>query len=157
MQEVSAVCDRVMIINKGRIVAQGTPEHLSASLTKSSGKIQVRVRASATQAREALKDYSIIRHIEAIGSREPNTIDLELGGDEGADIREAVFRCMAKHNLPLLLMKSMDLSLEEIFLTLTGDLRAAAAGYDGPESEIETETEIEPETTEGGGENALDV
>jgi hypothetical protein len=56
---------------------------------------------------------------------------------------------MAKHNLPLLMMKSMDLSLEEIFLTLTGDLRSAAAGYDSPESSAIT--------TEGGDENALDV
>ncbi|MCL2603307.1 MAG: ABC transporter ATP-binding protein [Defluviitaleaceae bacterium] len=135
MQEVSAVCDRVMIINKGRIVAQGTPEHLSSNLSKSGGKIQVRVKADPTQIREALKEYTVIRHINVLDGREPGTTDLELAGDDGADIREAVFRCMAKHNLPLLLMKSMDLSLEEVFLRLTGDIRGEAAGYELPEEE----------------------
>jgi len=133
MQEVSAVCDRVMIINKGRIIAQGTPESLSAGLTKAGGKLQVRLKATATQARDALKEFAVVRHVQVLESREPGTVDLQLAGDEGTDIREVVFRCMAKHNLPLLLMKSMDLSLEEIFLTLTGDIRAAAAGYDAPE------------------------
>ena len=132
MQEVSAVCDRVMIINKGRIVAQGTPESLSQGLNKSAGKLQVRVKADPTRLREVLKEYPVIRHIEVLESREAGTIDAELAGNDGADIREVVFRAMAKHNLPLLLMKTMDLSLEEIFLTLTGDLRGQAAGYDAP-------------------------
>jgi len=139
MQEVSAVCDRVMIINKGRIVAQGTPEGLSAEMTATAGKMQVRVKASATQVQEALKEFTVIRHIEMLGSRETDTIDLELAGNEGADIREAIFRCMAKNNYPLLHMKSMDLSLEEIFLRLTGDIRGAAAGYDVPEAEAVTQ------------------
>ncbi|MCL2189009.1 MAG: ABC transporter ATP-binding protein [Defluviitaleaceae bacterium] len=136
MQEVSAVCDRVMIINKGRIVAQGTPESLSHSLNKSAGKIQIRVKADATQVREALKEFTVIRHINVLESREAGTIDIELAGDEGVDIREPIFRCFAKNNLPLLLMKSMDLSLEEIFLTLTGDLRTQAMGYESPEEEV---------------------
>jgi ABC-2 type transport system ATP-binding protein len=139
MQEVSAVCDRVIIINRGRIAAQGTPEHLSSGLTQSSGKIQVRVKADPTQAREALKEFTVIRHINVLGSREPGTVDIELAGEDGADIREPIFRCMAKNNLPLLLMKSMDLSLEEIFLTLTGDIRTAAAGYAAPEGDVPDE------------------
>jgi ABC-2 type transport system ATP-binding protein len=129
MQEVSAVCDRVMIINKGKIIAQGTPENLSAHLTKSDGRIQIRVKADPTQIKEALREYTVVRHINVLESREAGTTELELAGDDGADIREPVFRCMAKYNLPLLLMKSMDLSLEEVFLTLTGDIRGPAAGY----------------------------
>jgi ABC-2 type transport system ATP-binding protein len=154
MQEVSAVCDRVMIINKGRIVAQGTPESLSAGLNNASGKIQARIKAGLTQVKEALKEYAIIRHVHVLESPEPGTVELELAGDDGADIREVVFRCMAKNNLPLLLMKSMDLSLEEIFLTLTGNIRGAAAGYAAPEQDEprhngEEETE---EETEGDAE-----
>jgi ABC-2 type transport system ATP-binding protein len=145
MQEVSAVCDRVIIINKGRIAAQGTPEHLSSNLSKSGGKIQVRVKAAPTQVREALKDYTVIRHINVLEGREPGTADLELAGDDGADIREVIFRCMAKHNLPLLLMKPMDLSLEEVFLRLTGDLRAEAAGYGATDEDVN-----------GGGDNYND-
>jgi len=148
MQEVSAVCDRVMIINKGRIVAQGTPESLSAGLNKASGKIQVRVKADVTQAQNALKEYTVIRHVKALGNREAGTVDFELAGEDGKDIREAIFRCMTKANLPILLMKSLDLSLEEIFLTLTGDIRGEALGYEAPEGEAPKRNASEADASE---------
>ncbi|MCL2363030.1 MAG: ABC transporter ATP-binding protein [Defluviitaleaceae bacterium] len=125
MQEVSAVCDRVIIINRGNIVAQGTPKELSASLTKAEGMNQLRVKATSEAARAALKDFTVIRHVEISASDEPGTVDLQLAGESGADIREAIFRAFAKHNLPILSMRSMDLSLEEVFLKLTGDRRTS--------------------------------
>jgi ABC-2 type transport system ATP-binding protein len=123
MQEVSAVCDRVMIINRGKIVASDTPEKLAAGLSQGH-KMQVRVKGDRQVIVNALSEFSIIRSVNADTSREPGTIDLVLAGDEGIDIREAIFRCMAKNNLPILQMKSMDLSLEEIFLQITGESRA---------------------------------
>jgi len=123
LQEVSAVCDRVMIINKGKIVASDTPERLSASLSQG-GKMQVRVKGEKQKILQALSEYSIIRSVNADNSREPGTFDLVLAGDENVDIREAIFRCFAKNNLPILLMRSLDLTLEEIFLTITGENRA---------------------------------
>lgn len=128
LQEVSAVCDRVMIINRGRIVASDTPEKLSANLSQGH-KMQVRVKGDKQKILDALADYPIIRSAGVDSSREPGTFDLVLSGDENIDIREAIFNCMAKNNLPILMMKSMDLSLEEIFLQITGDTRGDAADY----------------------------
>ena len=119
MQEVSAVCDRVMIINRGKIVASGTPSGLSESLQKGSGKMLVRVKGVREQVLSALSEFPVITSIEATTANEPGTIDLELGGDDGADIREIIFRCMSKNNFPILLMKSTEMTLEEIFLSLT--------------------------------------
>ena len=148
LQEVSAVCDRVMIINRGKIVASDTPERLSASLSKGNNRMQVRVKGDKTAILKALEDFPIIRNVEAKDASEPGTMDLVLSGErDDMDIREYIFRCMAKNNLPILLMKSTELTLEEIFLTLTGDLRTAPAGYGQAQSSdmIITENDIAEE------------
>jgi len=124
MQEVSAVCDRVMIINKGRIVASDTPERLSSSLTQGH-KMSVRIKGEQAKILSALENYPMIKEVKATASREPGTIDFELAGEENMDIREAIFACMAANDLPILMMKSLDLSLEEIFLQITGEERAS--------------------------------
>jgi ABC-2 type transport system ATP-binding protein len=117
-----------MIINRGKIVASDTPEHLSASLSHGH-KMLVRVKGERQQALNAINEFPVIKHVTVDGSRETGTIDLVLSGEDEMDIREPIFRCMSKNNLPILSMKSMDLSLEEIFLQITGDTRTAAAGY----------------------------
>lgn len=128
MQEVSAVCDRLMIINRGKIVAAGTPSALSDSLTKGTNRMQVRVKGGQQQIQEALSEFSVITDIETRAGEESGTTDLILGGANGSDIREAIFRCMSKNNLPILLMKSTELTLEEIFLSLTeGDRMGISA------------------------------
>jgi len=168
MQEVSAVCDRVLIINKGRIVASDTPEKLSASLSQGN-KMQVRVKGEKQKILQALSEYPIIRSVNADASREPGTIDLVLAGDESVDIRESIFRCFVKANLPILLMKSLDLTLEEIFLTITGDARAdalmgARESFKRPDegdekSEVDEYAEDDDEffETESEGSNASDI
>jgi ABC-2 type transport system ATP-binding protein len=125
LQEVSAVCDRVMIINRGRIVASDTPEKLSANLSQGH-RMQARVKGEKQKVINALTEYSVIRSVTAETGREPGTVDLTLAGDENVDIREAIFNCMAKNNLPILLMKSLDMSLEDIFLQITGNQRTDA-------------------------------
>ena len=119
MQEVSAVCDRMMIINRGKIVAAGTPEALSDSITKGANRMQVRVKGDRQHVMNALAEFAVIKNVSAEAGAESGTIDLVLAGEDGQDIREPIFRCMAKNNLPILLMKSTELSLEEIFLSLT--------------------------------------
>jgi len=128
MQEVSAVCDRLMIINRGKIVAAGTPSALSEGLTKGANRMQVRVKGDTKQIQTALTEFAAITSVEASAGGEPGTTDLILAGENGADIREAIFRCMSKNNLPILLMKSTELTLEEIFLSLTeGDRMGISA------------------------------
>ena len=130
LQEVSAVCDRVMIINRGKIVASDTPEKLSAALNRGNNRMQVTVKGDKQPILKALAEFPIIRNVDAKIGREPGTTDLILSGErDDTDIREFIFKCMAKHNLPILLMKSTELTLEEIFLTLTGDTRSGPAGY----------------------------
>ena len=153
MQEVSAVCDRVMIINRGKIVASGTPEGLSEKIEKNSNRMQVRVKGSREQILKALAEYAVIAEIEATAGKEQGTIDLLLSGAAGTDIREPIFRCMAKNNFPILLMKSTEMTLEEIFLSLTSSDRLGIEATP-LEKPIEPEqADEEQEDNETGGES----
>ena len=130
LQEVSAVCDRVMIINRGKIVASDTPEQLSAQLNRGNNRMQIRVKGEKSRILKALTEFPMIRNVDTNTGSEPGTMDLILSGEkDDMDIRELIFKCMAKNNLPILLMKSTELTLEEIFLTLTGDVRSGPAGH----------------------------
>jgi len=118
LQEVSAVSDHIMIISNGQIKASDTAEHLSSKYAH--GNIMgVRVKGEASRVLNALENYPIIKKVTPNGSSEPGTIDLELAGDEDVDIREAIFACMSKNNFPILDMRSLNLSLEEIYLQVT--------------------------------------
>jgi len=119
LAEVSAVSDHIMIISNGKIKTNDTIEHLS---NKQSHGYTMGVRVKGEEARviNALEGYPVIKRITPAGSQEPGTIDLELAGDEDVDIREAIFACMSKNGFPILQMKSMNLTLEEIFMQLTG-------------------------------------
>ena len=140
MQEVNAVCDRLLIINKGKIVAQGTPEGLARGLQKSGG-IQVIVKGKKEDVVSALNEIPDIAKKEAKKGKEPGTTELTLtgGATSEMDIREAVFRCMAKNDFPILLMKPNELTLEEIFLSITASDRLgfiASRGGETNESDI---------------------
>jgi ABC-2 type transport system ATP-binding protein len=124
LSEVSAVCDRVMIINKGRIVASDTPDRLGTSLTRGH-RMSVRIKGDKERILDALKAYPIIRDAQAAQGQEPGTVDMEMAGDENIDIREAIFACCAANNLPILQMRSLDLTLEEIFLQITSGEESA--------------------------------
>lgn len=120
LSEVSAVCDRVIIINNGKIVASDTPENLSKRLTQSNC-LNLRVKGNKQNIIAALKSINYVENVKFKSVIENDTIDVLVEGKENTDIREDVFNKMAEHNYPILNMTSMDLTLEEIFLQVTKD------------------------------------
>ncbi|MCL1878482.1 MAG: ABC transporter ATP-binding protein [Defluviitaleaceae bacterium] len=111
MQEVSAVCDRVMIINRGKIITDSKTENLSANMKK--GGLHVRVKGEFEKVEKALAATSLVATPES--GTEHGTVEIFFDSDPC----EEIFYCMAQNNLPILLMKPAELSLEEIFLALT--------------------------------------
>ena len=120
LPEVTAVCERVMIIHKGRIVASDTIENLSKNLT-GSHNLSVRISGPEKEALILLKGLSDVKKAEILGEKEPKTVDIYVEADGSKDIREPVFRCMCQAGYPILQMRSMDLTLEDIFIQLTTD------------------------------------
>ncbi len=159
LAEVSNVCDRVVIINKGEIVASGTPEQLSASLS-GGNKIFARIKGEQQVINNALNSNEMIKSVSFESTREENTWDVNICGDENSDIREAVFYTMAENKLPILQMKSADLSLEQIFLHLTDDNAEQSEDSDNEkdfgEASLEQELFVTKSTTTESEENQND-
>lgn len=126
LSEVSAICDRVIIINKGNIVASDTPENLSRGLAQSN-RLSLRIKGPKQEVMITLKNAENVESVQFHSIREHNTIDVFVEGHENTDIRENVFNALAEKNYPILNMTSMDLTLEEIFLQVTKDDKGVIA------------------------------
>lgn len=115
LPEVSAVCERVIIINKGKLVASDTPENLSKRLGETS-KMTLRVAAPEKQVIKVIKEIPGVKYVEAQGVYEPDTVDVLVEAEEDIDIRRSLFHALSRAQYPILQMKSMDMTLEDIFL-----------------------------------------
>jgi ABC-2 type transport system ATP-binding protein len=119
LPEVSVVCERVLIINRGVIVADDTPENLARRIL-GGNHILLRVDASpGGEVEELLGKIPGIRRVEFREPQEPGTLEVVAEAAEDRDIRRDIFRALSGAGLPILMMRSLDLSLEEIFLDLT--------------------------------------
>jgi ABC-2 type transport system ATP-binding protein len=131
LPEVSAVCRRVLIINQGKIVADGSPETLARRIL-GGNRILLRLEAVEKAVQTTLGKVSYIRKLEFRGSQEAGTVDVVAEAAEDADIRRELFRALAAAGIPILMMRSLDMSLEDIFLNLTnkedGSLRKNVEG-----------------------------
>jgi ABC-2 type transport system ATP-binding protein len=118
LPEVQAVCSRVMIINKGKIVASDTPENLSKGLV-GDNRLTLRVAGPEAEVATLLRGVEGVLRVEVVGSREAGTAELVVEAPRDCDLRTPIFAACAQANYPILGMKTMDMSLEDIFLNLT--------------------------------------
>jgi len=113
LAEVSQVCSRVLIINKGRIVAEDTPEHLANRL-KGAEQVRLVVAKPAADTLEVLKSIPGVSHVTA---RDSGTYDIELA--LGSDRRPDIAAAAVNRGWDLLELRPIDVTLEEVFLQLT--------------------------------------
>lgn len=118
LSEVSAVCDYVMIINHGKLVASDTTENLS-KMTLGSNTLELTIKGTKEEVNKLVSPLEMIRELEWIQSEEEDCVNLKITTEERTDIREQLFYLMAEHKLPILKMESTRISLEDIFLELT--------------------------------------
>ena len=118
LSEVSAICHRVLIINKGRIVASGTPEELSKRVNNSN-KILLRVKGAKQDINKKIRELENVELVKEQGVHEPGTVDLLVEAKDDKDIREALFLSLSHAGFSILMMKGKDIDLEEIFLEVT--------------------------------------
>jgi ABC-2 type transport system ATP-binding protein len=115
LSEAQQLCDRVLIINKGRIVAEDTPENLQNRLLGADRAI-LRIKGDAE---ELLPDLSKIKGVQDIKLRSDGALEFQFA--RGMDVCPAVARMVIKQDFDLLELSPVGLSLEEIFLELTRD------------------------------------
>lgn len=121
LSEVSAVCDHIMIIANGKLVASDSPENLQ-KLMSGSMELDLEVKGSVAAVKTALQEISQIDRIEENTEASKNVAKLKVISKENADIREQVFYALADVKLPILEMTHAEKSLEDIFLELTEDV-----------------------------------
>ena len=121
LSEVSAVCDHIMIIAHGKLVASDSPENMQ-KLMSGSMELNLEVKGSAAAVKSALQEISQIDRIEENTEASKNVAKMKVISKENADIREQVFYALADAKLPILEMTHAEKSLEDIFLELTEDV-----------------------------------
>jgi ABC-2 type transport system ATP-binding protein len=120
LAEVQNVCTRVIIINKGRIVATDTPENLAKSSVKSN-KLEMRIKGPKNDVLNGITAIEGVTAAEIVRIREEGSVDIDIDTDEEHDVREAIFEFCSENHYPILQMKSLEVSLEDIFLQITGE------------------------------------
>jgi len=134
LPEVSQTCDRVVIINKGRVVAIDTPSNLTARL-RGSETMYLQVDAGGQDAAPALQSVPGVLNV-SIADTHDGIVAYEISSDRGRDIRRDLARAVVTSNWGLLELRPSRMSLEEIFLSLTTEEKA--------EDKIDVKTEEQP-------------
>lgn len=135
LSEVQAVCDAIMIISKGRLVASDTSENLTA-LFAGTVTLNLDIRAAEDAVRHILDAIPGIEDM-ALSTSEPGVTHVQLKPEDDQDIREALFFAFAKAGLPILSMMQNHASLEDVFLELTQDDGTADSGNSSQTKEVE--------------------
>lgn len=120
LSEVSAVCDYVLIISHGKLVASDTPENLG-KLAEGSNTLNLIVKGEKDKICTALRQIEGVKNVTAADAKEEYAWNVTVSTNEDSDVREEVFFKMADAKCPILEMQSRKVSLEEIFLELTED------------------------------------
>lgn len=115
LNEAQNLCDRVLIINKGKIVAEDTTENLQARLLGAE-RVVVRVRGEADELADTIKSVKGVRKVETLSD---GGVEFEFAS--GKDLRPEVAKQVIKDGYDLLELRPLGMSLEEIFLELTNN------------------------------------
>lgn len=120
LSEVSQICNRVIIINKGKIVAIDTPENLENKVVENNS-IYVTVEDPDNKM-DGIKDkLENIKEIKLIAENEDKTKKYMITGEKDVDLRKNVFETFAKEGITIFEMKKVDATLEDAFMKLISD------------------------------------
>ncbi len=118
LPEVSAVCQRVLILHKGRIAASDSPGNLAKELA-GLHRLRLKIKGEEEQVRQILEGTGLLNELKLEPSSEEGILDAFVAAKGEQDIRESLFYALAEARCPILQMGPRDVSLEEIFLNVT--------------------------------------
>ena len=125
LAEVREVCDYILIINKGKLIASDTYDNLKSSLTGGE-ELVIEAEASRNDTENLLKTIRGIESFQTVKKKETTAdraaqavTEVHIRSQKGTDPRKAIFLAFAERNIPLLTLKRNQASLEEVFMKLT--------------------------------------
>ncbi len=129
LQEVQAVCDRIIIINKGKIVADELTENITRAV-ESNRRFKIKVCGPQKEILATLRSKPGIIHAETLAGKDGDAYVFNIESDIGVDIRKSLFYTLAEKNWPLVGMEALGMSLEDVFVAVvdqTAERTTAAA------------------------------
>ena len=132
LPEVQAVCDRIVVINKGRIVANEKTEDL-INAVDGSRKLVAKIVGQEEEVLKALRALPGVKTADIIGRRDTDSVSYLLESQERVDIRKPLFYMLSSKGWPLVGLEGVELSLEDIFIRLVGREKEAKTKGKGRE------------------------
>ncbi len=120
LSEIQAVCERVIIINRGRLVADDTPAELSKNLSKDHSVV-VRAVGEQEELTKILSSVKGVQKVLCLGKKEENSLDFVVTPEQDIDIRKEIGARLFERKRALLSLSSNELTLEQVFMRLTYD------------------------------------
>lgn len=117
LQEVQAVCDRIVIINKGKIVADEKTEDITRAV-ESTRRFNIKICGPQKEVLAMLKNKQGIIYAEALAEKEGDAYTYTVESEPGVDIRKNLFYTLAERDWPMIGLESVGMSLEDIFLKI---------------------------------------
>ena len=117
LQEVQAVCDRIVIINKGKIVADELTENISRAV-ENNRRFNVKICGPSREVLSALKSMSGVVYAEALAERDGDAYTYMIESEYGVDVRKKLFYTMAERGWAIIGLEALGMSLEDIFITV---------------------------------------
>lgn len=124
LSEVSAICDHIMIIAHGRLVASDSPEGLQRLMTGSM-ELRLAVKGEYELVKAVLEKLPHVEAVENQEERDGGCVKVKVTSKGDEDIREEIFFALADAKLPIMEMRPEQKSLEDIFLELTEEIKPA--------------------------------
>lgn len=167
LPEIQAVCDRIIIINKGEVAADGTADEIAKNLTNEH-KMTIRIEGSTRTAADrdtitdAIRALDHIKYVRADMEREKGIYDYDVESDGTTDVRRDINALCRRNNWNILQLQLSDLTLEDIFLkitmgeSVTGDKNGKGSNvnieFENGEAVLENDTAETDTQNDNGGE-----
>ena len=119
LPEVSATCSRILIINDGKIVANGSPESL-ADRAKGGEVVDITIRGPAEEIESKLRDLNFVNEFNRVDTAD-GLFNYQVTSDKGKNAAEELFQFVVQNGWSLTQLRQESVSLEDVFLELTGE------------------------------------
>ena len=144
LSEVSQICNRVIIINKGKIVAIDTPENLENKVIEDNS-IYVTVEDPEDKMKNIKEKLDNVKEVKLVAENEDKTKKYMISGEKGIDLRKNIFEVFAKEGITIFEMKKADATLEDAFMKLINETQIEDKQTKEEEKETETKDESDSE------------
>lgn len=153
LSEVSQICNRVIIINKGQIVAIDTPENLESKVVQDNA-IYVTVEDLENKMSKIQEKLQDVKEIKLVAENEDKTKKYMISANKDVDLRKNIFETFAKEGITIFEMKKVDATLEDAFMKLINDSKVEEKTENKEEANNEEKVENKEKNKNEANENS---